>query len=60
MAKGVVQPPPKGHKKRKEEIMGFVLWGWPNHPLEPWGGKRPKKEKKKNEFWLMGVAGPPA
>jgi hypothetical protein len=31
MAKGVVWPPPKGHKKQK----GFGLWGWFGHPYKP-------------------------
>jgi hypothetical protein len=85
VAKGVVWPPPKGHKEKKKK-KGFVLWEWPDHPLRPWGwlshpqtgrmwvaepppwakgvvqpppkGQK-KKKKKKNGFWLFGVAGPP-
>jgi hypothetical protein len=32
---GVVRPHSKGQKKRKR--MGFGFWGWPDHPLRPWG-----------------------
>jgi hypothetical protein len=37
---GVVRPPQKAQKKKKNERMRFGLWGWPDHPLGPGGGFR--------------------